>query len=378
MEAPKTLARPANWQDFESLCKKLWGEIWNCPEIQKNGRLGQEQFGVDVFGIPENEVSYYGIQCKGKSEYNDNQYEHPQFTEKEILKEIENAKTFEPALKKWYLATTALNDSKIQTLIRKKNLEHIQAGLFEVHLFSWESIVDLINENKETYNYYVKSLNYKSKQSVNITFNNGDTELLATPKFKKNVTIYKMKNKDDESYTSNIEKIMSAYRIPGDFTIDSSHTSKKTNMSFFDFRIVIKNTGDEPIENLKLKLKFNGNIHSLKDTNVTQDFLLLNPKVQHDTFLWEETMTGKIVPIRQILVSDDTFVSDDIFIKPDPTETEINIEWNLLSKHYKNSGTLKIKIEPEISRNRSIKYVTTESEERTEEGEIVEVIERTK
>ncbi len=41
MEAPQTLRRPSNWQDFESLCKKLWGEIWNCPEIQKK-RLAKE------------------------------------------------------------------------------------------------------------------------------------------------------------------------------------------------------------------------------------------------------------------------------------------------------------------------------------------------
>ncbi|MES2380631.1 MAG: hypothetical protein V4538_06305 [Bacteroidota bacterium] len=39
MEAPKLLRRPANWQDFESLCKMLWGELWKCPdEIKKNGR----------------------------------------------------------------------------------------------------------------------------------------------------------------------------------------------------------------------------------------------------------------------------------------------------------------------------------------------------
>ncbi len=93
MEAPKTLRRPANWQDFESLCKKLWGEIWNCPEIQKNGRLGQEQSGVDVYGIPFGEDEYYGIQCKGKNEYNDNQ-----FTQKEIDDEIEKAKELDLAL----------------------------------------------------------------------------------------------------------------------------------------------------------------------------------------------------------------------------------------------------------------------------------------
>ena len=48
----KTLGKPENWQDFESLCKKLWGEIFSIPnKIKKNGRLGQEQAGVDVYGI---------------------------------------------------------------------------------------------------------------------------------------------------------------------------------------------------------------------------------------------------------------------------------------------------------------------------------------
>jgi hypothetical protein len=49
MKAKKQLRKPENWQDFESLCKKLWGEIWNCPEIKKNGRKGQPQHGVDIY-----------------------------------------------------------------------------------------------------------------------------------------------------------------------------------------------------------------------------------------------------------------------------------------------------------------------------------------
>ena len=61
MKASKTLARPENWPDFESLCKKLWGEIWQCPEIKKNGRAGQEQNGVDVYGIPVKENEYCSV-----------------------------------------------------------------------------------------------------------------------------------------------------------------------------------------------------------------------------------------------------------------------------------------------------------------------------
>ena len=49
---PLQLPPPAIWQDFEKLCHVLWREIWNDPATQKNGRSGQPQHGVDVFGQP--------------------------------------------------------------------------------------------------------------------------------------------------------------------------------------------------------------------------------------------------------------------------------------------------------------------------------------
>jgi hypothetical protein len=137
MQAPQSLRRPTNWQDFESLCKKLWGEIWQCPEIKKNGRAGQSQHGVDIYGIPNGEIQYYGIQCKGKDEYS-----NKQFTEDEIINEIEKAKAFTPSLKKFYLATTAVKDATIETFVRIKNIESINAGYFSIDIFSWEDIVD--------------------------------------------------------------------------------------------------------------------------------------------------------------------------------------------------------------------------------------------
>ena len=94
MQISKSLPKPQNWQDFETLCKKLWGEIWSCPEIKKNGRQGQAQNGVDVCGMPKGESGYYGIQCKGKDDYTGKN-----FTIKEIDGEIEKAKSFIPALR---------------------------------------------------------------------------------------------------------------------------------------------------------------------------------------------------------------------------------------------------------------------------------------
>ena len=79
MKAQKELRKPHSWQDFEKLCKKLWGEVWCCPNIKQNGRQGQNQNGVDVFGVPSGEKAYFGNQCKLKDGYTDSK-----LTKKEI------------------------------------------------------------------------------------------------------------------------------------------------------------------------------------------------------------------------------------------------------------------------------------------------------
>lgn len=49
---------------FESLCLDLWREVWHDLSAQKNGRSGQPQAGVDVFG--QHEGKWVGVQCKQK------------------------------------------------------------------------------------------------------------------------------------------------------------------------------------------------------------------------------------------------------------------------------------------------------------------------
>lgn len=67
MIAPTQIRPPENWQDFELLCKKLWGEIWNCPDIiKRNGRSGQKQCGVDIYGTPNGSTEYTVFNVKVK------------------------------------------------------------------------------------------------------------------------------------------------------------------------------------------------------------------------------------------------------------------------------------------------------------------------
>jgi hypothetical protein len=57
---------PKNWQDFEMLCFQLWKDIWADPNAQRNGRQGQPQHGVDIWGMPAYRSKYAGVQCKDK------------------------------------------------------------------------------------------------------------------------------------------------------------------------------------------------------------------------------------------------------------------------------------------------------------------------
>jgi hypothetical protein len=61
-------------------------------------------------------------------------------------------------------------------------------------------------------------------------------------------------------------------------------------------------------------------------------------------------MSGKVVPKKNILVGDDTFTSDDIFIKLSSNEYEIIVNWKLISKDFKDEGKLKIIVKPEFER----------------------------
>lgn len=40
----KIIRQPETWQDFESLCKKLWEEIWDCAEIKKIACNGKTMY----------------------------------------------------------------------------------------------------------------------------------------------------------------------------------------------------------------------------------------------------------------------------------------------------------------------------------------------
>jgi hypothetical protein len=375
MQAPKSLRKPLNWQDFETLCKKLWGEIWKCNEIKKNGRSGQLQHGVDIYGTPTGEKQCYGIQCKGKDEYS-----NKQFTIQEVEDEIKKAKEFKPPLKKLYFATTANKDGVIEEFVRIKNLEHLENDLFEVHLFCWEDIVDLIDENPETYRYYIESQNFRNSKSVDVAFQNDEHEITLKPKFKQHKTVYRKDYpKDLSTGLTNMAHIFSSpmFDMVQRASINARVIQSTVNLSYAQFNIVIRNTGTETLEDYQLAFQLTGDIEDLSKSNVKNDFpTLVNPvNYKPSTFVDSKSKSGKLIPNHNKLVGDNIFESADIFIKTPPINGQITIQWKLIANNFKTNGELTIKIEPEIKSIFKEVTVDEESEERIELGDFEDFIE---
>ncbi|MFP9112314.1 hypothetical protein ACLI1A_00090 [Flavobacterium sp. RHBU_3] len=124
---------PSNWQDFEAICHRLWMDIWNDNETQKNGRQGQAQNGVDIFGRPIYDKRYHAVQCKDKDSRLGSV-----LAPNELLSECNKAINFNPKINHFTIATTASRDNNIQeycrTLNDAKNLP------FSISVWSWNDI----------------------------------------------------------------------------------------------------------------------------------------------------------------------------------------------------------------------------------------------
>jgi len=134
---------PSDWQSFEHLCWLLWRAIWNDEGAQKNGRQGQPQNGVDVFGQPTRR-RWAGVQCKGKDNF-----QAKKVSERELKEEVRKAKRFQPRLSEFILATTGVRDAKIQKCARTITDAHQKKRLFSVRVCSWDDIRDLLEEHDE-------------------------------------------------------------------------------------------------------------------------------------------------------------------------------------------------------------------------------------
>jgi hypothetical protein len=360
MNIKKQLRKPENWQDFETLCKRLWGEIWSCQEIKKNGRKGQAQAGVDIYCVPRGENEYYGIQCKGKDEYS-----HAQLTKEEIDKEIEKALKFQPKLRKFYFATTADKDVNIEEYIRIKDVAHRSEGKFEVHLFSWDDIVEIL-ENTQTLNWYLTSMDYLNQYSVNITFDNDNNSIKLHPTF---LSVDYEKVYSNDVTIPNIMDIIHGrveednpkkiYEDPEEDWVCSQPITFRTNLRMMGmyyelynntcvkFKLKIRNDGKKALDNYKVIFDIEGGYLSFDRLDKRTKYYDLTD-YEYSSYYSSKNKQGRCVPHSTVLVPGDHVIFDYFTLKPLPEIKTLFLNWQLLSRDYNISGQLKIVIIPQF------------------------------
>lgn len=142
--AATQIPKPADEQAFERACVPLWRHILGDPNVQRIGRRGQAQAGVDLCGRRGRDANHsVGVQCKLKGPGG-------QLTENEIRIEVAKALGFTPPLKEFFIVTTAPDSAPLQALARQLTLD--QQGLgrdLEIHVWGWNTLEDRICENTE-------------------------------------------------------------------------------------------------------------------------------------------------------------------------------------------------------------------------------------
>ncbi len=334
----KTIRKPINWQDFEDLCKVLWGEIWAVQDkIKKNGRLGQSQAGVDIYAVPKNKIKYSGIQCKGKDDYS-----NAILSEKEIDAEIEKAKSFKPELEVFIFATSANKDAAIEQYVREKDVESRLNGGFEILLYCWEDIADLIEMYRETFNYYVLKNQFKSNYEIEITFGNGTNEFLIRPKFKRIVSKYKLSK--PSKFPNHFGNLKGANFSPHTSWMMSEN--KNVNCSWNTFTINFKNNGSEVLEDYKLYIYPEEN--KFRDLGGYLGNLLdrLNYYKYSPVYVDDEEKYAVYTPKENKPLIQKDSRSFDLHILTNHEKYELKIKYELLARNFNIEGELILHVDP--------------------------------
>lgn len=131
---------PKSAAEFEEICADLWREEWNDPHIQRIGRLGQRQDGLDIFSDPRGGPRR-AIQCKS--------CEPRLFTYATVDDIVEKVKG-SPLLpiEELVIATTAPRSTTVQKHVDEIREQHRKACLFDVWVCAWEDIETLLQRHQ--------------------------------------------------------------------------------------------------------------------------------------------------------------------------------------------------------------------------------------
>ena len=139
--ASSVVPSPKSWDEFEDIALASAKLRWNSDDFFRNGRQGQKQDGVDIWGHDDDD-NHIGVQCKNTIDG---------VSLATVKTEIANAESFEPALDKLYIATTAKRDATLQKEVRKLSADRRKASKFKVDLLFWDDVIQEVAKDDDVF-----------------------------------------------------------------------------------------------------------------------------------------------------------------------------------------------------------------------------------
>lgn len=371
MLAPKQILPPENWPDFETLCMKIWGEIWNCQHtIEKNGRSGDNQNGVDIYAIPQGEVDYFGIQCKNKDSYADKK-----LSISEIDDEIEKAKNFKPQLKHLVIATSACKNAAIEEHVRIRNKENLTKGLFSISLQSWEDIVQHIRDSKNVLAWYEENILHSNSYKVEFLFEDEKEFLTIQPHYTISKDKYYIRPEHpfpQSPLNSIIEKMA---EVQADMQRYNKYGSPPDPNAkrWCEIHIILKNIGGNVLEDVRMDIDYSCDTIERFDDGVhhvySDHYLSPTTAAEFNRQAEErrEITQYRDCPCFEFKPVDNTIVQKDsriccFSIMPKRGVKKIDLDWHLFARDYDAEGKLQIIVEPTSSEHVTYHEIKTMDE----------------
>ena len=130
MPSPSTAKwpRPKSEDEWEDMVLDAMRLVWKDPNAQRNGRRGQRQHGIDIFGIADGQQ--VGAQAKNMD----------RLSETAAKYEIEEAEYFQPKIQAFYFAVAGPRDAAFQQFVRLLSANRTSRAAFPVHVLFFDDI----------------------------------------------------------------------------------------------------------------------------------------------------------------------------------------------------------------------------------------------
>jgi hypothetical protein len=160
MPAPNTAKwpRPKSEDEWEDMALDALRIRWRDQNAARNGRRGQRQDGVDIFGSKA--CGTVGAQAKNMDS----------LALADALTEISKAESFSPKLQEYYFVLGGPRDATLQQVVRELTKSRATQGLFPVYALFFEDVALELAGNEEMvmkyWGHFVKDLGLALRSEV--------------------------------------------------------------------------------------------------------------------------------------------------------------------------------------------------------------------